>query len=448
MSSEIKYLSIENIVPNPLNPRKDLGDLSELADSIKAKGILQNLTVVPDGDNYVLVIGHRRHAASKIAGLTELPCVIKELSEKEQAQIMLLENIQRNELLPYEQAQGFQLMIDLGSTVAEVAKETGFSVTTVRHRLAMNELDQELLKEKSAMPISIQDYIKLEQIKDPELKNEAFKAIGTANFDWKVQNAVEFETRNKVWAETIEYLESQQTIQIDKRFDGLKVDDYLYKYNMKEGFKYKFKNPDEEHWFEVDERCITVYSNDEDHKPETEEEKAKREAEERKYELKQERLAKLEEVKKTAYKLRRDFMDTISDAKCKAAFPQIIKAFMYSYFVEGSRSSFSGFGKITGFKNPDNHATYTDEYKELIKPHLDAAVPGKEYYTLAVMAYDIIDSEYKAPYHWREGTFTGKGELDNIYNFFTALGYEMSDEEKKFIDGTHELYEVENEEEA
>lgn len=446
--SEIKYLDIERIIPNPLNPRKDLGDLSELADSIKTKGILQNLTVVPDGENYVLVIGHRRHAASKIAGLTELPCVIKELTEKEQAQIMLMENIQRNELTVYEQAQGFQMMLDLGASITEVAKETGFSESTVRHRLKLNELDPELLKEKSAKPISINDYIKLEQIKDPKLKNEALQAIGTANFDWKVQNAMEFETRNKIWAETIEYLESQQAIEIDEPFEGLKVDNYLYKFEMKEGFKYKFKNPDEEHWFTVEERCITVYSNDESCQPETEEEKAKREAEERENKLREERLAKLDEVKNTAYKLRMDFMKSVSNAKCKAALPQIITTLVYATFAERDHPDSRDFGKITGFENPDNIPTWDNKYKDLMKSHLDAVVPGKEYYTLAVMVYSAIDDEHKKPYHWRSAEFTGEGELDMVYNFLTALGYEMSDEEKRFIDGSHELYEVENEEEA
>ena len=440
--SEIKYLSIERIIPNPLNPRKDLGDLSELADSIKTKGILQNLTVVPDGDNYVLVIGHRRHAASKIAGLTELPCVIKELTEKEQAQIMLMENIQRNELTVYEQAQGFQMMIDLGASVTEVAKETGFSETTVRHRLKLNELDPELLKEKSAKPISINDYIKLEQIKDPKLKNEALGAIGTTNFDYMVKHAVQQEVANEIWDKTITFLESQAT-EIEERFDGLKVDEYLYKYNMTEGFEYKFKNPDEEHFFKVDERCITVYAKDESYQPEeeTEEDKAKREAKERKKEIK----AKLDEVKTTAYNLRVDFMKSVSDAKCKAAFPQIVAIYLRTTFLEMNRTTTGFFGELTGLKNPNKFSAWESEYKEIFKEHLDETVPGKEYRMLAVKAYSAIENQYAQPYDW-DGVFTGNGELDKVYGFLNALGYEMSEEEQKFIDGTHELYEVENEE--
>lgn len=76
---QIINIPINRLFPHPDNPRKDLGDLSELSASIKASGILQNLTVVPDepdtpDTDYTIIIGHRRYAAAKIAGLTELPC--------------------------------------------------------------------------------------------------------------------------------------------------------------------------------------------------------------------------------------------------------------------------------------------------------------------------------------------------------------------------------------
>ena len=95
---QIVNIAIDRLFPHSDNPRKDLGDLSELAASIKASGVLQNLTVVPDEpDNpdtdYTIIIGHRRYAAAKIAGLTELPCIVVEMSEREQLQTMLVENI-------------------------------------------------------------------------------------------------------------------------------------------------------------------------------------------------------------------------------------------------------------------------------------------------------------------------------------------------------------------
>lgn len=105
--SQIIYLPVEQLYPHPDNPRRELGDLTELSDSIKANGIYQNLTVVPRhiddkgekmGSGYTVIIGHRRLAAAKQAGLKEVPCVIAEMTEQEQVQTMLLENMQRSDL--------------------------------------------------------------------------------------------------------------------------------------------------------------------------------------------------------------------------------------------------------------------------------------------------------------------------------------------------------------
>jgi len=125
---------------------------------------MQNLTVVPgkiDGkawvvkpNTYTVIIGHRRLAASKAAGLTEVPCrVIEDMTHKEMVSMMLEENMQRNDLTIVEQAQGFQMMLDLGSTEAEIADKTGLSKTTVHHRLELAKLDrkykvQSALKQK------------------------------------------------------------------------------------------------------------------------------------------------------------------------------------------------------------------------------------------------------------------------------------------------------------
>lgn len=115
----ITFIPVGRLLAHPENPRKDLGDLTELTDSIRTKGILQNLTVVPvDADNlytsYTVVIGHRRLAAAKAAGLESVPCVVTSMSYQEQIETMLLENMQRNDLTVYEQALGFQQLSLLG----------------------------------------------------------------------------------------------------------------------------------------------------------------------------------------------------------------------------------------------------------------------------------------------------------------------------------------------
>lgn len=141
----IVTIGLEHIHPHPDNPRKDLGDLTELAESIKKNGIMQNLTVIPkEGEpgEYITIIGHRRSAAAKLAGVTEAPCrVVEGMTDKEQMSTMLEENMQRNDLTIWEQAQGFQMMLDLGETEDTIAEKTGFSKKTIRHRLNIAKLD-------------------------------------------------------------------------------------------------------------------------------------------------------------------------------------------------------------------------------------------------------------------------------------------------------------------
>lgn len=128
----ITMLKIAELYPHKDNPRKELGDLTELSESIKSNGIFQNLTVVPRSEGgYTVIIGHRRMAAAKLAGLEELPCAIVEMDERTQLSTMLLENMQRSDLTTFEQAQGFQMMFNLGMSAEEISDKSGFSVSTV-----------------------------------------------------------------------------------------------------------------------------------------------------------------------------------------------------------------------------------------------------------------------------------------------------------------------------
>lgn len=142
----INNISIDKLVHHPNNPREDVGDITELTESIKANGIMQNLTVVPHEDFYWVVIGNRRLAAAKAAGLKELPCVVSDMDVATQQATMLLENMQRIDLTLYEQAHGFQMCLDFGITEDELKVKTGFSKKTIKHRLKLLELDKEKFK--------------------------------------------------------------------------------------------------------------------------------------------------------------------------------------------------------------------------------------------------------------------------------------------------------------
>lgn len=172
---KISFISRKMLHPHPENPRKDLGDLEELRESIRENGIMQNLTVVPDfdGDGYMILIGHRRFAASE-GIVDELPCIIADhLTEREQVGIMLAENMQRSDLTFIEQAHGFQLMMDLGDTVESISKKTGFSKQTIKHRLEISKLDKNIIETaQKNFQLSIGDFIELEKVKDLAARND------------------------------------------------------------------------------------------------------------------------------------------------------------------------------------------------------------------------------------------------------------------------------------
>ena len=188
----VSMVEAKKLRPHPKNPRKSLGDLTELTESIKKNGIMQNLTAVPDPDKedgYMIIIGHRRFAAGKKAGLKEFPVSIACLDEADQIKIMLCENIQRSDLTAIEQAEGFQMMIDFGITVQELSDETGFAPSTIYHRLNIAKLDKDLLKKKMDQ-LTLTDLIELEQIDDVEVRNRILKNSNRQTFAQSVQAAV------------------------------------------------------------------------------------------------------------------------------------------------------------------------------------------------------------------------------------------------------------------
>ena len=193
-SDKTVRIPISQLKPNPDNPRKDLGDLTELTESIKKNGVMQNLTVMSDTDGkYLVLIGHRRMAAAQAAGLDELECrIVDEMPRNEQISIMLTENIQRNDLTVLEQAESFQLMLDLGDNVETIAEKSGFSQSTVRHRLEIARLNKTQLKkmidDEDGWQISIKDLEKLEGIKSLSERNRILKeSTDSKNLAWKIQ---------------------------------------------------------------------------------------------------------------------------------------------------------------------------------------------------------------------------------------------------------------------
>lgn len=140
-------LPISKIKVNKNQPRKNFDPdlLNELADSIKQNGVLQPILVRKKGQNYEIVAGERRYQAAKIAGLKELPVNIKEISDEDVFKLALIENLQRSDLNPIEEAQGYQkLLKDNGFTQEELGKALSKSRSAIANTLRLLDLPKEV----------------------------------------------------------------------------------------------------------------------------------------------------------------------------------------------------------------------------------------------------------------------------------------------------------------
>lgn len=145
---ELAHLKPSQLAVHPQNIRKDVGDVSDLADSLAAQGVQQPLKVAPNGkpDRYIVIAGHRRLAAAKLARLKTLPCVIDHgcTDPADQIAAMLAENIEREDLTAVEEAAGVELLLDLKLNQKEIASRTGMSTARVRSRVKVAKLSDDL----------------------------------------------------------------------------------------------------------------------------------------------------------------------------------------------------------------------------------------------------------------------------------------------------------------
>ena len=140
-----RLIAIDQIDPNPNQPRQVMGDLSELIASIGEKGILEPLVVRPRGSRFQIVAGERRYQAAVQAGLRELPVVIRDADETEMLELALIENLQRKDLTPFEESEALHgLAESCGYTHEDLARRLGKSRTSVTESLALNAMPQDV----------------------------------------------------------------------------------------------------------------------------------------------------------------------------------------------------------------------------------------------------------------------------------------------------------------
>ena len=142
-----RMIPIDKIRPNPDQPRKQIGDVRELADSIREKGVLEPLLVryVPREDMYYIISGERRYHASQSAGLRELPCIEKIADDAETLELALIENLQRKDLTPFEEADGLQRLADqFEYTHDDIAKKIGRARSSVTETMSLRVIPDEV----------------------------------------------------------------------------------------------------------------------------------------------------------------------------------------------------------------------------------------------------------------------------------------------------------------
>lgn len=431
MENKITYISVDKLHPHPDNPRKEIGDVTELADSIRENGIYQNLTVIPatgyyHGD-YTVIIGHRRLAAAKMAGLTEVPCVITEMSAKEQLATMLLENMQRSDLTLMEQAQGMQMMLDLGETVSDISQKTGFSESTVRRRVRLCSLDRDKMQDVQGRQITMSDYDKLFEVEDPDKRNELLDSIGTNNFEWKLQTAKNEIKREQTTQELVKILK-QYCPDAEEITDGA---DYKNAGEVDSADKIKELNLSGKIYYKKYGWSASLWL----YRDYTDEELAQKnqkcEADKKKEDKRRATVKRCENVYKSARELRQAFIKSISAASLKRDISAVCKMAMYAMFKLDidyrSRMDNNLFKDVTGI---DVGLVSFDEAKKHI---------GTDIRALTVISYIAIENMCDTPRDYYGG-YVKDDILESLYRFLEDLGYEISDEELAMLDGSHAMY--------
>ena len=439
-------MPIEYLVPHPQNPRKDLGNLEELTASIKENGIYQNLTVIPVNEavpgeepKYMVVIGHRRLEAAKRAGLQEVPCaIVRGMSETRQLQTMLLENMQRSDLTVYEQAQGFQQLLDFGMDIEDISQQSGFSKRTIRRRLEIAKLDQNKLKElSSTRQLSLKEFDALAKIKNLEARNEAMEKIGTNDFALAVSLAVE---KEKLDANMPVFLADMERLGIKKFPDS--ANKYsskyrrvgsldLYEYEVTkdkipkktEGLYYEASYPRNVEFYVKETKKAKIIKKS---AKELEKEKRIKEA-----------WFKVDAMAATHYELRKAFVENLrGTAKQREA------VYMGAYSLIVLRSvAYMSCGDISKEAGMDNKYFDPRRDEKAVKLAYESYDNTQKCIEVIYKLFNDNEKEFYAN-GYRAGypEYKFNPRLEAMYHWLTKLGYQMSSEEKLIAAGTHEIF--------
>lgn len=447
--NELMMLPIEWLEHHPDNPRKDLGDLKELTASIRESGVMQNLTVVPRGDGaegYWVVIGNRRLEASRAAGLKQLPCLISDMDYKTQLATMMAENMQRVDLTLLEQAQGVQMMMDLGMEVGEIAKKTGLREDAINRRAALMKFDPAMAGAAIARGGSLTDFIDLEKVEDTERRDKLLKEMGSDSFRRQLTWALEEQKQEKLKDALCKRLDLFAT-QVERHgYVGVKAVNMTTVrswYTFKDADVTDLTPPEDladvrYYWLRTT-GSVTLLREALVCTPED----PAVALENRKRAWKRKKREQAEQVDKVLRQMRYDFLHNSPDLRYdeKAilrAYAQVVNRGMLGTTTDTWNAE--RFTELTGVKVKEKgYAAYPEEGA------LRHALNTKLLPTALALIWMRCDREV---YHsWSDNWQDNEGldyKLDErqalLYELLTACGYRMCQEEKQYMDGTHEIY--------
>ncbi|MBQ1366265.1 MAG: ParB N-terminal domain-containing protein [Clostridia bacterium] len=482
--NEIVMIPIGQLWHHPENPRKDLGDLTELAESIRKNGIMQNLTVVSGrwrskdeyvqdcmaegvtkdaalgtydsenswtADGYTVVIGNRRMEAAKIAGMAELPCVISGMDHKTQISTMLEENMQRADLTVYEQAQGFQMMMDLGYSAKEISEKTGFGETTVRRRIKMAEMDPKLLKKAceakdTERQITMFDFDRLAQVESVKERNALLKEIGESNFDWKMRRALKIQQANKMKPVARKAIQEAKLKKLNQneRYNGKYKQ--LWGSNLEldkwDGKKPFIPKVDEELFYDEDDTDIIFFVKEKKQKNEAPKKSAAEVEKEKQIDL---AWKTVERVAEASADLRRKFAEGMTVS------PKNAMRMMQWALI-------ASFAAMMSYETPTlaiqkkwelNNMSIPERIEKMSRIILD--MPQKQWPRLMLMMFEGEKEPKTLSFTWGGRydfpKYDRKRKLEICYEWLTEFGYQMSDEEIQMMSGTHPVFQKEAEDE-
>ncbi len=466
-NSNIVMIQAERLEHHPENPRKEIGDVTELAASIGVDGILQNLTVVPqpkNKDKFYIVIGNRRYEAGCAAGLHEFPCVISDMDHTKQLETMLVENMNRSDLTPYEEAKGFEQLTLAGYSTEEIAEKTGFSKATIKRRINLCQYDSELVKKAFKNQATFEDFDKLNKLKDKKLRDKAAEQLGSKNFDWEFSCCMKEQRVSERKPIILEALKEanvddsknseEQIWEMEQLFTIPICADSDDAHDMMSGLEALKNLGDAEYYYHFDycSNCSIYELNKDEKQEEVVEPTVKKNKEE------------VEQLKSLVEQMRKRHLDYIINYDRQANSAPGFALICFDTISELFKNK-----EINGTycRGINDVKSYMSEKNETIYSNFDS--PMKAYaekkpftFWVDIVATLLIGGTNSNYYDYLYSTYNGivyKGDDENDYNhryilrlklfikFLTDIGYEMSDEEKQLIDGTHRLYHLDDESE-